>query len=136
MMEELNFVLQNWIFFAGAILAFAAFIAPDRRLPKVAPKAPFWAWLNIETWPIGRWDWKPFAGFLIPAIALLMGGAIWANDPWLRNSARGFWLGASGTSLAALDLAQKGKKSKIVPLYGLLAAIFIALAFYPQWNGS
>jgi len=53
-----------------------------------------------------RGDWKPFSGFLIPAIPLILGGFA-----WIREDPTMYWIGIAGAALAALDLALKLKKT-------------------------
>jgi hypothetical protein len=81
-------------------------------------------------------DWMPFTGLVIPAIGMILGGYGWVNidKPW--HSASGFWLAGAGACLAAWELAQKTKnpaKKSLLPLiFGLLTALFLVVAFYPQ----
>ena len=55
-------------------------------------------------------SFRPFSGFLIPAIVLLYVGFIWTHDIWLKGEPRGYLIGSIGAALAALDLKLKLKK--------------------------
>jgi hypothetical protein len=56
------------------------------------------------------------------------------DKPW--HSVSGYLLAGAGVSLAAWELVQKiknpTKKSLLPFFFGLLAAVFLIVAFYPQ----